>query len=55
LYKYYFSYKTNIYYMNAGYSMKKMYAYTFSFDFAIYLLMVACFYLTKFGFAYFKG
>jgi hypothetical protein len=55
LYKYYFSFKTNIYYMNAGYSLKKMYSYIFTFDFIIYLLMVACFYTIKYGFAYFKG
>ena len=55
LYKYYFSYKTNIYYLNAGYSIKKMYGYTFSLDFTIYLLMITCFYLVKYGVAYFEG
>lgn len=44
-YKYYFSFKTNIYYNNAGYSLKKMYTYAFGFDMAIYLAMVALFYL----------
>lgn len=44
-YQHYFNSKPYLYYLNAGYSIKKMYAYTFSADFTIYLFMVACFYL----------
>jgi hypothetical protein len=54
-YKQYFSFKTNIYYNNAGYSVKKMYQYAFGLDMGIYLLMVTSFYLIKHGAAYFKG
>jgi hypothetical protein len=44
-YQHYFNSKPYLYYLNAGYSIKKMYTYTFSIDFAIYLAMVACLYL----------
>jgi hypothetical protein len=46
-YKHYFANKNYLYYLNAGYSIKKMYGYVFSIDFGIYLLMVALFYLIK--------
>ncbi len=54
-YKHYFSFKTNIYYNNAGYSLKTMYKYVFGLDMAIYLLMVISFYLIQYGAAYLKG
>lgn len=54
-YKHYFSFKTDIYYHNAGYSLKKMYAYAFGFDMAIYFLMVISLYLIQYGAAYIKG
>jgi len=46
-YQHYFNSKSYLYYLNAGYSIKKMYGYTFSLDFLIYLIMIACFYLFK--------
>lgn len=46
-YKHYFSNKTYLYFLNAGYGIKKIYALAFSFDFMIYLSMVVCFYLIK--------
>ena len=54
-FKYYFSFKTNIYYNNAGYSLKKMYTYAFGFDMAIYFLMIISLYLIQYGAAYIKG
>ena len=54
-YKQYFSFKTNIYYNNAGYSLKTMYKYAFGLDMVIYLLMVVLLYLIQYGAAYFKG
>ncbi len=54
-YKHYFSFKTNIYYNNAGYSLKKMYGYAFGLDMAIYLLMIACLYIIQYGYTYIKG
>lgn len=46
-YQHYFNSKSYLYYLNAGYSIKKMYGYTFSFDLAIYFVMVVCLYLIK--------
>lgn len=54
-YKHYFSFKTNIYYNNAGYSLKRMYQYSFGLDMIIYLLMVALLYMIQYGATYFKG
>jgi len=51
LYKHYFSSKSYIYFLNAGYSIKKMYSYVFGIDFAIYIAIVACLYLIKLIFA----
>ena len=54
-YKHYFSFKTDIYYNNAGYSLKRMYQYSFGLDMIIYMLMVALLYMIQYGAAYFKG
>jgi hypothetical protein len=51
LYKHYFSNKSYIYFLNAGYSIKKMYSYVFAIDFVIYLAMVVCLYITNLIFA----
>ncbi len=44
-FQYYFSNKTHYYYRNAGYSIRKLYAYVFLFDIVVYLIAVS-FYLT---------
>jgi hypothetical protein len=40
-YKSYFANKTYMYYRNSGYSITRMYTYTFTFDIAIYLFIAA--------------
>lgn len=40
-YKNYFANKTYMYYRNAGYSITRMYAYSFAVDFALYVLIVS--------------
>lgn len=44
-FQYYFSNKNHYYYRNAGYLIRKLYAYVFSFDIVVYLIAVG-FYLT---------
>jgi hypothetical protein len=39
-YKHFFSNKTYVYFMNAGYGINKMYRYAFTADMIVYLLMV---------------
>jgi hypothetical protein len=41
--EYYFSNQTYFYYRNAGYSVRRLYGYSFALDFSIYLLLVALF------------
>ena len=41
VYKNYFSNKSYIYYLNAGYGIKRIFAYVFMVDFGIYLTMIA--------------
>ena len=46
-YKYYLSNKTNLYFMNAGYGVKKMFLYAFGLDFIFFLLLASFVYLIK--------
>jgi hypothetical protein len=46
-YKHFFANKTYLYFLNSGYSIKKMYSYTFSLDFTVYLVMVTLVYFIK--------
>lgn len=46
-YQYYFSPKVYFYYRNAGMPLRKVYGYTFCFDFMIYSLMMIIYYLAS--------
>ena len=49
-YKHYFANKSYVYYMNAGFGIKKMYTYVFITDMSIYLIMVAALFLFEMAF-----
>lgn len=55
LYQYYLSNKSYYYFRNAGYSVKRMYAYTFSVDFVAYIILILIYALLKYEFAHIKG
>lgn len=53
-FQYYFSNKTHDYYRNAGYTIRKLYTYVFSFDILVYLIAVG-FYLKLGSFHHVKS
>ncbi|MFD2146487.1 hypothetical protein [Mucilaginibacter antarcticus] len=46
-YKHHFANRTYLYFLNAGHSIKSMYAYSIAFDFLLFLAMVICVNLVK--------
>ena len=46
-FEYYFSKQTYFYYRNAGFSVRRLYGYSFAFDFMMYILLVAALTLTS--------
>lgn len=55
LYQFYMSNKSYYYFRNAGYSIRRMYAYTFSIDFALYVALILIYVFLKHEVAYIKG
>ena len=54
-YQYFTSVKTYFYFRNAGYSIRRMYIYTFLFDLLIYVLLIILYSIALHGFAYLKS
>lgn len=54
-YKNYFANKTYMFFRNAGYSITRMYFYSFGFDMLVYISLIITFSLTIHGFAHVKG
>lgn len=55
LYQFYMANKSYYYFRNAGYSVRRMYAYVFSIDFAIYIILILLYTLLHHEFAHIKG